>query len=199
MKIKSSMVTGVLIALSGLCAAQSGPPPPAPIVETELRDNTTKMRSIELERVKREADQVRTEEYSKEQIKRFEATRRRFENIQKLQDAIVKAYTTGKRINYSKIERSASDMTRDALLLNEDLFGADPDREEGPETGETKVGRSVKDLIVELDNAIGAFVANPIFQNTRVVDTKMSKEAQLELRRIVKLSTILSIEAERMK
>jgi hypothetical protein len=189
----------LLIILSGWANAQSVPPPPTPIAESDLRDNTIKMRSIDLERVKRDAEKMRAGESTKEREIRFAKIKVDFENIQKLQDSIIKAYTTGRQINYSKIRSSATSITKNALRLDENLFGAKPEKDIKNKKQETIKRKSVRDLIIELDIAIGNFVKSPIFQNTKVVDTKVSKEAQSELEKIMKLSNMLSNEAGKKK
>lgn len=198
MKEAILLTSGLLLILSGSALAQNVPPPPAPIVESDLRDNNIRMRSVELERIKREARKMRPRESTVAMEMRFAETKKHFEKIQKLQDSIVKAYTTGKTINYSKISKSALKITKNSLRLDENLFGAEPEKNgKDPET-KTVERKSVRDLIIELDNSIGIFVKSPIFQNTKVVDSNISKEAQLELRKIMEVSIRLSIEAERM-
>ena len=116
-----------------------------------------------------------------------------------MQDSIIKAYTTGKTINYSKISSSATNITKNALRLDENLFGAKPEKKIENKKPESIKRKSVRDLIIELDNAIGNFVKSPIFQNIKIVDSKVSKEAQSELENILRLSNMLSNEAEKMK
>lgn len=201
MKRKVLLAMGLVLGLSIWADAQSVPLPPTPVAESDLRDNTIKMRSIDLERVKRDAAKIRPEDVSREQEIRFEQTKENFESIQKLQDSIIKAYTTGKTIDYSRIRKSASDISKKSLWLDRNLFGTNP--EEAIEAKQSKTGpaapKSVRDLIIELDNAIGVFVKSPIFQNTKVVDLEISKAAQLELRHIMRVSELLSIEAAKMQ
>lgn len=188
---------GLLLVLSGWVNAQNVPPPPTPVVESDLRDNNIKMRSIALERVKRDASKPFRYESTKERKIRFAKVKKDFEKIQRTQDFIVKIYTTGKTINYSRIGKSAKDISQSALRLDENLFGAKPEKTDKKQ--KAKKRKNVRDLIIKLDNAIGKFIKSPIFQNTKVVDSKVSREAKSDLEDIVRLSKMLSDEADRMK
>lgn len=173
-----------------------GPPPPKPIIETEIRENSTKIRGIELERIKREAHKAGPDESDREREVRFRETKKRFESIQKSQSSVIKAYTTGKTINYSRINESANDMTRDGLWLDVNLFGA-----ESAEPGNLKEAEGlrrddVRDLIIRLDKALGRFVQSPVFKPSTVLDKKMFQEAQQRLREVISLSRLLSAAAK---
>ena len=57
----------------------------------------------------------------------------------------------------------------------------------------------MRDLIIELDNALGIFITSPIFQNTKIVEPSISEKSRLELRKIFYLSDELSWEAAKIK
>ena len=59
--------------------------------------------------------------------------------------------------------------------------------------------KSVKDLIVELDNAIGGFTSSAMFQNLRAVEQKTADKAQSDLAQLITISRELSNEAGKMK
>ncbi len=197
--MKKTIFSGIslLFIFAVWANAQNVPPPPAPIVESDLRDNTIKMRSIDLERVKQDAWKVKPGESTKKREIKFGEIKKNFENIQKLQDRIVRVYTTGKTIDYPKISKSALKITKNAIRLDENLFGGN--QEDTVEINDPVERKSVRDLIIELDNGIGKFVKSPIFQNTKVVDSQISSETQLELRKIMKLSMMLSVVAGNME
>ena len=189
---------GSIIAISSSVSAQQVPIP-EPTLEAEVRENSIRMRSAELERIKRDSAKPRPRESSKEQEIKFAEIKEDFENIQKLQDGIVKSYTTEKKINYSKISELAADMRSKVLRLNSNLFGTKSDEANASEDSNNAEKNSVRDFIVELDNAIGLFIGSPIFQNTKVVDQKASEIAQSNLKKILNLSEALSREADKMK
>lgn len=174
-------------------------PRPVPIVEIESKSDSMKLRSAELERIKREADKPVFTESAKDKEQRFAEIKLDFESIQKNQDSVIKVYKTGKKINYAKISELASNIRKNALRLSTNLFvvtvnEADNDKEKK----ETKP-MDVKSLIIDLDNAIGKFVGSPIFKSTKPLDSKDIEAAQKELKKIVEFSEALSKEANKMK
>ena len=173
---------------------------PDPVIETEMRDSSSvRRRTFELERVKRDADKMRPEESAKEREFKLAEIKEDFEDIQKLQTLIIKAYTTGEKVNYGKISDAAFEMTKKAARLDENLFDSRMEKIGKNTSGSSAKSKSVRDLIIQLDNSIGVFVDSPIFKNTKLVDPKTSEEARLILEKIFKLSEMLSKEAKRTK
>ena len=155
------------------------------------------MRSLELERVKRDANKPRPSEISKLAEVRFAVIKDDFENIQKLQSSIVKAYTTGEKINYEKIRESALEMRKKATRLWVNFFNINS------ETYTYKYTRnlgsiSVKDLIVEIDNTLTVFVSSPMFANPTVVDAAENEQAEVNLKKLIELSASLNFEAAKL-
>lgn len=197
MKIFHVLALETIVFSFGVFAQQV--PIPEPTLEVEVRENSIRMRSLELERIKRESAKPKPRESSKEQEIKFAEIKEDFENIQKLQDGIIKSYTAGKEINYSKISRLAADMRNKALRLSANLFGTKSDEANVSEDSDNAEKDTVRNLIIGLDDAIGFFISSPIFQNTKVVDRKASEIAQSNLKKVLNLSTILSREADKMK
>lgn len=198
MKMIYLFVFAVFLTIPTGIAAQLNPPPPVPVTETEIRNDSLKMRSAQLERIKRDANKPRPRESSREKEIRFAKIKKDFENIQKLQDQIIKAYTTEKKINYNKISKSSTKMRNDALRLEENLFGENKTKEESVNAKkEQNKQKSVRDLIILLDSALGNFVSSPIFNNLKVVDLEESKKARSQLRKIIYLSRSLSAQADK--
>lgn len=196
---KSILLAVMLISLCGLCVAQSVPPPPKPHIETDLRDNTTKIRAIELERVKREANKSKPGGTNKLSKERFSRTKKHFERIQRLQDLIVRTYTTGEKIDYGRIAELAANMTDSAVWLDNSLFGGANEEKKSSAKHSKQKKDSVRDLIIDLDKAIHEFVTSPIFSDTRTVDTKQSRKAKTKLEALIKLSTSLSKTAKSLQ
>lgn len=171
---------------------------PHPVADLEIRDDSSiRRRSLELERVKREGNTKNPAEFSKEQKIKFAQVKADFESIQNLQTAIIKAYTNGKKINYAKIREAAAEMTDKARRLDENLFNSKQIQE--IKAVENFRKKSIRDLIIELDNSIGKFVSSPIFKNTKLVDLEISEKTRLDLEILLTLSEILSKAAEKMK
>ena len=168
-------------SLSGLAQV------PNPVADNEMRDGSSiRRRSIELERVKREANTPSFQETSEEQKIRFTKIKEDFEGLQKLQAAIIKAYTTEKVINYAKITELATEITKKAIRLNESLFNLKALI--GSPKVKTLKQKDVKDLIIELDNAIGDFVDSPVFKNSTTVESKLIEKSQIDLEKIIAIS-----------
>ncbi len=171
---------------------------PNPVADIEIRDGSSiRRRSLELERVKRESNTTYPTESAEEQRIKFAQVKEDFESIQKLQTEIIKAYTTGKSINYEKIHDSAAEITTKARRLDENLF----DSRQNQKVKDVKNIRpkSIRDLIIELDNSIGKFISSPIFKNTKIVDLEISAQTRIDLEKLLVLSEILSKEAGKMK
>jgi hypothetical protein len=197
-RVKHFIFIAIIIISPVYIAAQQVSP--IPVFEQEIRKGTSlKMRSSELERIKRDANKSTAGNSNLKSKIKFAEIKKDFEKIQKLQNSIIKAYTTGKKVNYSKISKSAESMTTNARRLGANLFRADSEKEIGDQKPQKKVRKDVRDLIIELDNSIGIFIANPIFKDINVVDLKSSRKAQADLIKIIGLSQNLSDLAAIMK
>lgn len=195
---KFKLLSFIAVTFSAAGISAQMPPPPIPKAEAEIRDNSIKMRSMELERIKREAAKPFVESTGKEREIRFARIKKDFESIQKRQDSIIRIYTTGRKIDYAKIGEAAAEMTKDASRLDKNLFGAETDQTEAGVERKGGKQKSVRDLIIELDSAIADFVDSPVFNNSKVVNSGISEKAQDQLEQIIKLSRGLSEEAGRM-
>ncbi len=170
--------------------------------DKNLGDDGIKLRSAEIERIKREADKSNASSFApiNTEIKaKFPQIKEDFESVQLLQAAIIKAYTTGKTIDYGMIETSAEGINKKAKRLDANLFASKIEKKsDNSKAKQTKI-KSVKVLIVELDNSIGSFVSSKIFGNINVVDPVVALKTRTDLVNIMDLSGQLSKEAGKMK
>lgn len=152
-------------------------------------------RSAELERIKRQTEKSAVIELGNGAVIDAAKFKKYFEGIQRLQDAIVEAYTKGEKINYKKINKLSERMTETALELKADLFadGEDGLTEENPSNAG---GKSIKDLIVEQDNAVWRFVSSRFFQSRETKDPQAPEEALRNLKIIIDLSRSLRIKSD---
>jgi len=188
-------------------AAPPGVGTPAGAGDKNLGDNAIKTRSVEMERMKKEARQAEAASFApvnKDIVARFPQIKEDFEGIQIFQTTIVTAYTTGKAIDYVLIGVSAEGMNKKAKRLDSNLFAASSDKEgekakanEGPQ--KTEKTRTVRELIIDLDKAIGEFVSSPIFGNIRVIEPEVAIKTREDLIRIMQLSDSLNAEAKKQK
>lgn len=188
-------------------AAPPGAGTPAGAGDRNLGDNAVKARSMEMERMKREARQSEAASFApvnKDIVARFPQIKEDFEGIQIFQTSIVTAYTTGKAIDYVLIGVSAEGMNKKAKRLDSNLFAASSDKE-GEESEankdpqKTEKTQTVRELIIDLDKAIGDFVSSPIFGNIRGIDPEVAIKTRKDLIRIIKLSDSLYAEAKKQK
>ncbi len=174
-------------------SAQVAPPGAG---DTDLRDDNVRMRSNELERIKRDSDKTTSASPINSEIDtKYPEIKEDFEGIQMAQAAIIKSYSTGENIDYKQIKTSAEEIGKNAKRLDSNLFSAKLEKK----ADKNKAEKSVRDLIVDLDNAIGDFVLSTMFQNLRVVDPEIAQKTQLDLANIMELSNKLSKEAGKMK
>lgn len=191
--LRYAFIPAATLVFTVSAGAQVIVPVPQPVTESEIRDDSIKMRSVELERVKRglSAEGPRTEAITVP----FRQIKKDFEGIQQNQDAIIEEYTTARRIDYRKIGRLAKRLNRKALRLEKSLFGG-PVEDKGE--GSDKPDRdTVRELIIDLDKSIGQFVSSPIFNSSKVVDPDESAAAKTELERIITISLRLSQSAQK--
>ncbi len=200
MKIFPVLLSAAFFSVTVTVSAQAPPKLPVPVTETEVREDSIKMRSNELERIKRDSTKPLPDLSDREKEIRFARVKDDFEKIQKLQDNIVKAYTTEKIINYKKINRSAAEMNESAKRLSQNLFGSNENEAKPDESKkEDYESKSVRDLIIELDNVIGKFVGSSIFNNDKSVGSDESAKAQTQLEKIIFLSDRLERTAGQTK
>jgi len=207
--IHSILVIFLAATVSSLLGqgAPAGAGTPAGAGDKNLADDGVKARSIELERIKREAEKVDAEKYApinKEIVAKFPQIKEDFEDIQILEAAIIKAYTNGKTIDYSLIESSANGIARKAKRLDSNLFAAkDEKKVDNPldEKSKEKVQKTktLRDLIVELDDSIGSFVSSKIFGNIKIIEPEVAIKTRTDLLNILKLSELLALEANKLK
>lgn len=176
---------------------------PAVADNANPQDTNIKMRSVELERAKREDERNATayEVAINSDIEtKFPQIREDFEGIQTSQSAIIKAYSTGEKVDYATIESSAMEINKSAKRLDSNLFAEKwDDSKDKSKDEEKEQAKSVRTLIVELDNSIGELVTSSMFQNLRVVDPEVAKKARTNLANIMQISDELAKEAKKLK
>lgn len=199
--MKRILLLVVCVFVTGSYSFVAGQEPPSIADNATPVDNNIKQRSIELERVKRDAEKTATLRRENGTELKFSLIKDDFEGIQKEQMLIIKAYTTGESIDYETISKSSDKITEMAVRLRANVFIDEesgktdkPQDEENPYTGQ-----SVRNLIVELDNAIGEVVTNPMWQNLKVVNTEISQAVEANLVKVINASSALWIESNKMK
>lgn len=219
-KLILSVLFVFLFALSANIFAQVMPPGSS---DKNLDDRNVKDRSIELDKIKRDAEKADKNNQQSSQVEQLKFTeiKEDFEKIQMLQTGIIEAYTKGKQIDYTKISTNADEISKSGTRLKGNLFAA-PVVEEKKDSKDAKKSKDkkkepvqptpteekkepeqplptdVKNLIVELDNTLAVFTANPMFTNPKVVSVADNAKAKSDLERVIKLSAALNQEADKM-
>lgn len=197
----------VIAGCFGAALAQGSAPtvnaPSAPD-NANPRDNNIKLRSVELERVKRDSErkEIKPGVAVKSELDlMFPQIKEDFEGIQISESAIIKTYTMDRTADLMLISTSAGAIYRHALRLEENLFlkvvakrkkSEKKDKAVEMPPNEPELPAGMKELIVSLDNAIGRLVTNKMFSNLRVVDPADAANAHDDVILIKRLSTRLS-------
>lgn len=194
------LVTGAYSIVS----AQDPPTvsPPAVGDNASPIDNSIKLRSVELERVKRDAEKKATLRRDDGKELKFSIVKDDFEGIQKEQMLIIEAYTKSKEINYKQISKSSNKITEMAVRLRANVFIAEDDwqTDEGTQDdGNPYIGIGLRNLIIDLDNAIGGVVSSPMWQKLAVVDPEVSATVEANLVKVIKASGALWLESNKMQ
>ena len=117
------LIIVTLAAAVGSVFAQVGTP--AGAGDSTLRDDNIRLRSVELDRIKREAAKIDSAEYGTVNPKleaKFPQIKEDFESIQISDAAIIKAYKMSKEIDYKLIASSANDINKKSKRLDTNLF-----------------------------------------------------------------------------
>lgn len=199
--MKKLFLSVIVILAAAFFSNISAQTPPPVTGDKDLRDDNIRMRSTDLERTKRDAEKIGKAPAEKTVKMNFEEIKKDFEQIQNLQTSIVNVYTTGEKIDYAKISEHSENMLKSAVRLNSNLFPpkTDKNKKEKVNTQTDTKPKGIKELIVDLDNAIGNFVASPMFQNLSVVDPAVSEKTRADLEQIIKLSDALFHESKKMQ
>ncbi len=198
--MKNVIFAGFFIIIASVFLSVSAQVTPPGAGDTNLQDNNIKMRSVELERVKRDANKndASFAPINKEIKAKFPQIKEDFESVQIAEAAIIKAYTTGKTIDYNMIRTSAENINKKAKRLDENIFATKLEKKDDKKEKEQKP-KTIKELIVDLDSSIGSFVSSKIFGNVNDVDTDVAVKTRTDLVKILDLSERLSKEADKMK
>lgn len=203
MKRVNIAVVVCLFALTGSAWSQREAPPGSS--DTGPMDRSSKDRSIELERIKRDANKpdLKAQQPPLADAAKFEQIKEDFEGLQRRQDEILKAYTTGNQIDLEKIASDSDQMNKHAVRLEANLFPP-ADEEKGKkkkkedktvEASAAPLPQDMKALIVEQDNTLAAFVSNPMFANPQVANVTDNAKAHADLKKLILLTAALRSEA----
>jgi hypothetical protein len=173
--------------------------PPGGIPSGNPRDRATedKIRSDEMERIKRDAEKPEAKNIGP----RFPAIKDDFERIQLINNDVLQT-DAAVAPDYKRIAAAAEEIRQRATRLRANMFtppAAKEERKPENKAAHTAEPQTLKSLLSGLDDAIHSFVSNPMFTNLNVVDVERSAEARRALEQVIKLSAQLSKEADRLR
>jgi hypothetical protein len=112
-----------------------------------------------------------------------------FQRIQVIHNEIVRMLQPDKELNYSRLADLTGDMKKRGARLRENLALPEPDKTAAEPAPSQAVDEAhIKKTIADLHDVIVRFVANPIFKNLGVVDTKVVDSATKDLDSLINLS-----------
>ncbi len=179
------------------------PGPPAGGSDRNLKDSASdlKGRSNEIERIGRDAKKPDSRNDKKPEtppVPNFAEIKEDFERIQIINNDLFQAGASSVKPDYERLSESAAEVHKRATRLSSNLFPAKSTKEPTANEPVTE-DQELKPLMVLLDNSVGSFIQNPMFQNTKVVNPEDSPNAQKDLDAVIKISARIRNEADRIK
>ncbi len=185
-----------LFTVSAAAIPAQGTPEQA-VLKTRDQFFDIKKRSMELERIKREADKRPASENI---TLKFPEIKEDFENIQKINSRLLQLDTVKTPVNYAAVLKFASEIKRRAVRLNSNLFPAEQEGENETKNKQT-VFSETEDLVAlfnALDKSIEGFVHNSMFQNLNLVNPADSLKAQKDLDAVIRVASAIKEKTKKL-
>ena len=189
----AAVAVGAVTSLSPALA--QGPPPGGPDKNMKSETDGVRGRSSEIERVKRDSEKP-DKKAEKSPEDKFPQIKQDFERIQIVNGEVLQA---GGAPDYGRLSEAAEEVRKRAARLKSNLFAPESEKKPKGESGEEEVQADLKSLLSTLDGALARFVNSPIFQNIKVVNPQDSAKAKHDLDEVIRLSTRVVKEADKMK
>lgn len=188
-------IVAIALTLLSPALAQRGVPPPGG-GDKNLRDGVSdvKGRSNEIERMKRD-----TEKPASDPAPNFPQIKEDFERIQIINSDTLQSNASGAALDYKLISEAASEIKKRATRLKSNMFASVSEKPSKEKERDAEEQQDLQSLLTMLDNAITSFAHSPIFQNIKVVNPQDSTKAKQDLEKVIKLSTRIGKEADKMK
>jgi hypothetical protein len=197
MKTESRTLLFVIVALltpAGAAAQQPGVPVvPSGTPKDRLIED--KMRSAEIERVRRAADKPDPAP----EPRRFPEIKEDFEKIQLINNEVLQARPASGAPDPDRIRQAAAEVAKRARRLQSNIFPPEREKRGAARRQEPEEPKELAEILAALDAAIASFVHNPTFTNLKVVDATDSANARRDLAEIIRLSALLEKRAEEIK
>lgn len=185
-KMMKKLLPAFLLIVASVVAVSAQASPEQAIRGARDEFFNIKNRSIELERMKKEADK---RPVSKDSTQKFPKIKEDFEQIQKVNSAVFKLTTLDEPLDYAAVLKFVSEVNRRAARLRSNLFPAEQKTKNTEHTALAPL--DLKILLYDLDKAVNSFVHNSMFQNANLVNSQDSLKAQKDLENVIKLSNAI--------
>ena len=120
-----------------------------------------------------------------------------FQRIQVIHNEMVRMLQPDKGLNYDRLADLTDDMKKRGTRLRENLALPEPEKTGAERTHSEAVDEAhLKKTIADLHDVVVSFVANPIFKNLGVVDTKEVDSATKDLHNLIDLSDEIKRDAK---
>ncbi|MDQ6787494.1 MAG: hypothetical protein M3033_11865 [Acidobacteriota bacterium] len=176
-----------ILATTIMCFAQV-PKRVIDVTESNIKDNLPdiKTRSIELERIRREANKPKVSSEAK-----FPEIKEDFEKIQQINAEQIQKKYNDKTARNEDIAAAANQIKKYSLRLRSNLFPDDSSKKRKTNNTQTAADADKRALLIKFDNTIYHFVSNPIFKNIHLVNPDDSLKAKTDLNEIIRLSEMI--------
>ena len=120
-----------------------------------------------------------------------------FQRIQMIHNEMVRMLQPDKGLNYDRLADLTDDMKKRGTRLRENLALPEPEKTGAERTHSEAVDEAhLKKTIADLHDVVVSFVANPLFKNLGVVDTKEVDSATKDLHNLIDLSDEIKRDAK---
>jgi len=119
------------------------------------------------------------------------------QRIQMIHNEMVRMLQPDKGLNYDRLADLTDDMKKRGTRLRENLALPEPEKTGAERTHSEAVDEAhLKKTIADLHDVVVSFVANPLFKNLGVVDTKEVDAATKDLHNLIDLSDEIKRDAK---
>jgi hypothetical protein len=127
--------------------------------------------------------------FKKEQVSLFAQIREDFTRLQVINNEMMQTVFVKRNIDQKLIVKTTSEINKRASRLSENLvLPRIDDKASVQKPDDTRNDRSLEARLLALDDCIMSFIANPLFKQPNVVDSRNALKARSDLNLIIRLS-----------
>lgn len=124
-----------------------------------------------------------------------------FLRIQVIDRKLMQATAVGDMLDLELVARSAGEIRKRSRRLKENLALPRP---ETPPAGRSRIAveatsKRLRISLSDLSNLIEGFVSNPMFEQSKLVDARLSAKARQDIEAIIELSSQIKRSSEKLK